>query len=243
MIILGLDTETTGVDITNCSIIELGWCLWDTVKSKPLKIRDYLIQSPEPLLDEVKKVTGITDEDLATFSLKEPWRAFEELREDIRISNAVVAHNGMAFDFPLIQKEFSKYGLPAVEYPTTIDTQFDLPNCAYGKSKALTYMAADHEFINPFPHRAITDVLTMLKILSKYDIESIVNKAKSPLVVIRALTNYDQKELAKEKGFRWQELGSLKFDKCWVKLVRECEVEDIRKECSFQIAQIKRITV
>ena len=37
-----------------------------------------------------------------------------------------------------------------------------------------------HGFLNPFPHRAVTDVMSMLKIASQYDLDRMADLAKLP---------------------------------------------------------------
>ena len=85
---------------------------------------------------------------------------------------------------------------------TVIDTVMDLPlDRAKFKSMKLPYLAADHGFVNPFPHRALFDVLTMFKIASQYDLDEILKLARSPRIIIRAVVSFDEKQKAKDAGF------------------------------------------
>ena len=49
------------------------------------------------------------------------------------------------------------------------------------KTRSLPYLAADHGFLNPFPHRALFDVMTMIQIAGMYDINEILKYADSPI--------------------------------------------------------------
>jgi len=241
MIILGLDTETTGLDIQEDRVIELGYVLYDTERKLPVKLANFLIKDASmELSDEIRKLTGIHDTDLSLYGIQASI-AFNLLSESIEKAEAVVAHNGLEYDYPLIDNECKRAGIPAIMWPHKLDTMVDLPLNAPSRSNHLSYLAADHEFLNPFPHRALTDVLTMLKIMSKYNFEDILARSRSPRVVVRAIVDYDHKDLARDKKFRWQEVGSHKFDKCWVKIIKDCDFEQLKSECNFQVARIKNL--
>jgi len=243
MLILGVDVESTGLDVENDRIIEIGWAIWDTERKKPLKMVSELIREDHriPLTQEIKDITGILPEDIDKFGTT-AYRTLTEFVADRTIVGAIVAHNGHNFDYKLIQNEGLRHKIVASDYNAVlVDTMYDLPPKAYGKSSSLTYMAADHGFINPFPHRALTDVLTMLKLVSLYPFQEILDRAKSPRMVVRGCVNFDNKDLAKEQGFRWQEVGDMKFDKCWVKIVKQCDLEVLKSKCKFPVAQLKMI--
>ena len=91
-----------------------------------------------------------------------------------------------------------------------IDTCTDVPYPPSVGSRTLRYLAADHLFINPFPHRAIFDVMTMLTVLSHYNVEEIAVLAKSPVIHVQAKVGYDEREKAKARGYMWEgQTGSL----------------------------------
>lgn len=242
MLVLGVDTETSGVNVKSDRILEIGWCIWDTERKKPLKLISTMVREDTrvPHTKEITDITGITPSDINTYGISLSY-ALGAFLSDMAQCEAVVAHNGNNFDFPLIDNENDRVSKQKLKWVQKIDTSTDLPPKAYGKSGALSYMAADHGFINPFPHRALTDVLTMMKLMSFYPIEEIMQRALSPRVVVRACVSFEQKDLAKEQGFRWQEVGSLKFDKSWVKIIKECDYQDLADNCAFKIARIKTL--
>lgn len=51
---------------------------------------------------------------------------------------------------------------------------------------SLSALEYSHGFINPFPHRAVTDVLSMLKIVSQYPTDRMIELAKSPTIKVIA---------------------------------------------------------
>ncbi|WP_236715279.1 hypothetical protein [Leptospira interrogans] len=65
-------------------------------------------------------------------------------------------------------------------------------------------------------HRALFDVLTMLNILSKYNMDEIIQLAQTPLLRVTAHLDFDKKDLAIKSGFYWN-----KEKKIWAKVIRE----------------------
>ncbi len=105
--------------------------------------------------------------------------------------------------------------------PPVIDTMIDLPfdEKIHG-SKKLTHLAATHGFLNPFPHRAVFDVLTMLKMASYYDLKTILARNASPTVTVVARVSFDDKDKAKALGFHWEATS-----KTWEKRYKEIDLK------------------
>jgi DNA polymerase-3 subunit epsilon len=144
-----------------------------------------------------------------------------------------VAHNGLAFDRQVLKAWAEKYGLDWQPDKLWIDTKTDI-EIPSRNSTRLVYLAADHGFLNPFPHRAMFDVMTMMTILSRYDLDKVIEVAKSPTLTLRAMVSYDDRELAKARGYHWQS-----ETKQWTMNVKECNLEKERAASKFQIEIIK----
>ncbi|MCB0348730.1 MAG: hypothetical protein KDD37_07835, partial [Bdellovibrionales bacterium] len=139
----------------------------------------------------------------------------------------VVAHNGNEFDKKFMEETWNL--APETRFDLDwIDTLTDLSYPASITSRKLNHLAADHGFLNPFAHRAIFDVLTMLEILSKYEIKDVVAMAASPTCRIYAKVTFEQKDLAKKEGFRWDAQA-----KVWFKDIKEVHLQD--KKFPFEI--------
>jgi len=157
-----------------------------------------------------------------------------------KLETYIVAHNGRDFDRPLIEAAFSQFGLKLPATPW-LDTQYDVDyprNCA---SRNLIYLAGFHGMVNPFQHRAVTDVLTMLTILARYDIQQVIANSLRKWLIVQANVSYDERERAKEKGFRWQSDGGKSYEKCWVKRVREEQLATLQGECDFNLTVLERL--
>src|SRR5690606_9794451 len=102
-----------------------------------------------------------------------------------------------------------------------IDTKCDIPQ--KGKSSSLVYMAADHGFVNPFPHRALHDVFTMLKLAGHYDLDEALQLARSPYITLVAEVSFDDRDKAKSAGFHWDPKRKL-----WTQRVRAKKAESMK---------------
>lgn len=239
MRVLGIDVETTGLDTKEDRIIEIGAVVWDTDYKVPLEMfSEFVLPPPEklPLQPIITKLTGIREEWLQQFGAGLPY-VFNHLESLMKIHKVeyVVAHNGENYDKPLILAEleraanpvntvdFSKHLLTQLPW---IDTRFDLPYEEEPGSRKLNHLALDHGFINPFKHRALFDVLTMLKLTEDFDFEKIIEQSKIPWCVMRALVSFEDKDKAKELRYSWEQIGDRKFPKWWVKKVKENRVEE-----------------
>lgn len=225
--ILGIDLEGMnedltykGLNLTVDRITEIGAVLWEVEKKAPVQFLSELIDEQDrlPMSAEVIEITGITDEMLTTWGLKgEHIKAtLRNLAFLMKKADFLMAHNGRNYDQPMLTAIFKRF---AVEMPDTpwIDTSIDIEFPNKIGMRSLSALEHAHGFVNPFPHRAVTDVLSMLKIAAQYDIERMAKLAQSPKVKIIAKLSppnwKDQKELetfnkAKHKisraRFKWE---------------------------------------
>lgn len=213
-----MDFETFGLNPATDRVTEVGLCLWDCDANRAVRMADYLVESDQPIPAEITKLTGITQHHLEDFGYEEKV-VLNQINSFIRKADAVCAHNGTDFD-RLFYNEWCKR---LAVTPTTqpwINTRTDLPDRPGTK---LIYMAAEDGFLNPFPHQALSDVLTMLRILSRYDINIVLRNATEPKVTLRSYQEFADNEKAKVHGFHFKkELGNV-----WLKTVRESQVSDL----------------
>lgn len=121
----------------------------------------------------------------------------------------------------------------------------DIPWPSQPDSTKLKYVASDHGLINPFSHRAIFDVLTMLKVLSCYDLAEVLKHKNKPDIIIRAVVPHPKndggvgKDKAKLAGFRWQDVDGKQYPMMWVKKIKEEQLEAEQKKLDgYQIVKI-----
>lgn len=131
-----------------------------------------------------------------------------------------MAWNGAMYDEKMLRAEARRQGIPFPE-KTLIDPVTDIDWPEDQKTRAQIHTAAEHGILNPFPHRALPDVLTMMQVVSRYDPAQMVTWAKSPVVWLDANVSIGDKEKAKECQYRWNQD---EFPKRWTKKVKECNV-------------------
>lgn len=242
--VLALDLESTGLDLNKDRITEIGLILWDIEAKKPLCLSsEYLWtpQLPTYITAENAELTGITPEMLAEFGVH-PTTAINHFLMICREHSveALVAHNGLGFDKPLLLNEMKRFGYPDkdivyVDNLPMIDTKCHLPLKYKPDSTKLKYMGCDHGFLNPFQHRALFDVASMMQIFSQYDIKEIVEEMKAPRLVVRAMVpapwtdNGVGKDKARKNGYSWENVDKFKFDKAWVKKIRADKYNEEQK--------------
>lgn len=202
MIVLGLDVETTGLSSVKDDIIEIGAVLWDTEKGVPLIIESINVKTDLTITDFITNLTGIDQVHNSLYG-EGPEEVIKRLEPLIRSCDYFVAHNAQ-FDKRFLEAYFSKYekgwNLEHLQTKQWIDTKTDLPKEAYGKSKGLSKLAAKNGITNPFAHRAVFDVLTMLSVLQKFASQLDLASEK---VCLEAVVSFEEKDVARKAGFYW----------------------------------------
>lgn len=219
MLILGLDLETTGIDVATNQIIEVGAAIWDTEQKKLVKTYSELVRVEAPLTPEVQEVTGISDADLKNWG-RDLKSVLEDMCAMAKRCDYIAAHNGRAFDKIVLDRHLDQVGLEIGHDGKWIDTMTDLPYSNQCKTRKLSYIAAEHGFLNPFSHRALFDVLTMIKVISFYELPEILELQKSPLVRVVADVSYEHRDKARDSGFRWD-----RNEKQWFIEVKQKQLE------------------
>lgn len=232
MLICGLDLETTGLDKDGDEITEIAWVIKKWRDPKPLVCKTYFTRVTKPIPEEITKLTSIRDWhlDMQAVDLKD---AVGDLIQDMMDTDCayIMAHNGEAFDRPFLMKKLDQGEIRFPEYHW-LDSKTD---CRWEfQSRKLSYLACEYGFLNPFPHAALFDVMTMFKCAEHFEIEDIVRRANEADVYVVANVNYHDRQLAKDAGFRWEKADDYRtFTKQWVKLIKESDLAELQKNCSF----------
>lgn len=241
MIVAGFDLETEWldpVDPTKARIWEAAIVLWDTNVNSPLTFYQSLIWLPDYVFDPRM---AISREALEQFGIA-PVRALDHIRKLFGEADAIVAHNGKDFDKIVLEQEYLRHGFH--QEPTDklwIDTTVDVPYPKNMETRKLEFLGPLHGFLNPYSHRALFDVCSMLKIASVYDWNEIFRRARTPDVYVVADVQkpWDDKgkstDAAKLRGYRFD-----KESKRWYKKIKEDELEQERAQASFRVGVWKK---
>ena len=244
MLILGIDLEGmnedlvfSGVNTKVDRVTEIGAVLWDTRVNLPVKFFSELTKESDllPMTEEVIELTGIDHQLLDDWALEgeQIKMALERLALIIKKADYLMAHNGNHYDRPMLTAMYERYGL-TIPDKVWIDTQNDIEFPKKIGHRSMAALEHAHGFINPFPHRAITDVLSMLKVASNYDYERMAMLARSPKIKIVACLdapnwkNHHQVEIFNKKKnkvarakFKWDPSA-----KEWAKMVHQVHIEE-----------------
>lgn len=166
MIAFLFDTETTGL-VDNMtipldkqpSIIEFFGHAVNLETGEVLSEIEHLIKPPNPISEEITRITGITNEDLSTCA---PFQVYSELiRKAIESYDLVIAHN-LSFDREMLTLEFMRLNQELV-WPRTLCT-VEATVHLLGYRLNLTGLH-QHLFGEGFPeaHRARHDVAAMTR--------------------------------------------------------------------------------
>ena len=208
-LLVGIDLETTGLDPQIDSIIEVGMVLWDTESCGLLKAFSSLVMPEFAIPAEVTHLTGIDQH----MTMQSAGSAIAYLQRLCEGAVYMVAHNA---DF---EKSFlKKHGFT---FPRWIDTKTDLP---YPPSKGegpLNSILMNHGLFNPMPHRALTDALAMMQLLSLYDFREVERLALAENIKIGVSFGYDKDMVdgIKARGYHWVAEG-----KFWRKSFKDFQV-------------------
>lgn len=244
MNLLCLDFETTGFDPAVDHIIEVGAVVWCTERQSPICFYSEFVKTDKEVPLEIQQITGI-DPELLEHGVT-PVVYLGELNSICRRYNVryIAAHNGENFDKPFLYAALKgQYGFDYQELTKLkwIDTRQDLPFDKEPDSRKLKYMLADFGYLNPFSHRAVFDALMVGKLLSFFDIEKVIKYSEIPWIVIQACVSYDERQLAKEKRYYWQNVGNKTYEKKWVKLIKKNLLDEEKKQSPFRIEVLEEL--
>lgn len=235
MIVVGFDLETewtTPVDPKSAKIWEYACVLWDTQTNEPIAFATDIVWSEDYIFDPRMKIERHHLEDHGVPAVI----ALDRIRKFFSKSDAVVAHNGKDFDKIVLESEFKRHGYQDEPNYLWIDTTVDVPYGPEIETRKLDFLAPVHGFLNPFAHRALFDVCTMLRIASKYSWDTIFSRARTEDIYVVAEVkkpwedNSKSTDLAKARGYRFD-----KDSKYWYKKIKESELQLEREQAPFRV--------
>ena len=196
--LLILDTETTGLDPQANSCLEVGVVLFDLPSRQVLAQQSFLLPVAENPAEPINRIPA------AATNRPQPWQAalvyFEALLE---AADVVVAHNA-AFD----RQWFGRGLLPAITKPwlCSMEEMRWPPERQLRARPSVRDLALAYEIPVWAAHRALTDCIYLAEVFRRCeDLEDQVRLGLEPRALFKAQVSYDQRHLAREAGFRWND--------------------------------------
>jgi DNA polymerase-3 subunit epsilon len=196
--LLILDTETTALRPEDGDCIEVGAVLFAVPSRAVLTQVSFLLPCQENAAEAINGIPA------AVTRLAQPWReALHCLLAMVAQADAILAHNA-AFD----RQWFGRGALPALDKPWICSME----DIRWPREKNLRAapsvrdLAIAHGVPVWAAHRALTDCIYLVQVFERcQDLEGLLQVACEPRRLYRAQLSYNDRHLAKEAGFRWNE--------------------------------------
>jgi DNA polymerase-3 subunit epsilon len=231
MLIAFFDFESTGTDVAQDRVTEVGALLYTTTFKRVVMAEQFLVEGDVAITPKITDLTKINKPMVDKFGLTSA-DALSRLQNYFDMSEAIGGMNITDFDIPVYKNWCLRENEEPIE-KLIIDTMTDLPGVV---TRSLPYMAADAGFLNPFPHAALPDAWTALRLVEGHDIEKVLERARSPRVYLKAHVTLDTNYMAKDRKYRWTPER-----KMWYKVVKEVDVELEGKEATFDISRTEPV--
>ena len=196
--LLILDTETTALHPNDGDCIEVGAVLFH------VSTRSVLTQVSFLLPCHVNGAEAINGIPAVVSQLEQPWReALSCFLAMVAAADAILAHNA-AFD----RQWFGRGVLPALDKPWICS----MDDITWPRERHLRAgpsvrdLAIAHGVPVWAAHRALTDCTYLVHVLERCDdLETLLRQAGEPRQLYRAQLGYNERQQAKDAGFRWNE--------------------------------------
>jgi DNA polymerase-3 subunit epsilon len=202
--LLIVDTETTGLDPKKHNLIEVAGVLYDMVEGAVVGCTSSLVHAPGNKLEHINRIPSdivrekwALSRDHAEELLIDLLEAATETRDRVYL----LAHNA-AFDkqwLPVFEEEGWMW---ICSYQDAVWMR-----CPNGAG-TLVNLALAYDVGVARAHRALEDCLTLAAVLTRvHELESGLDgwlaRALESKVTVKAHVSYNERQLAKDHGFRW----------------------------------------
>ncbi len=225
---------------TNGSLSELAAVLWDT-KSQTVwddysHITDSVSDDDQPAIpEELRKERGQKIDSLVSVRLAKMAEKAEFF----------VSYGNFYNERLTLQKALNKKGIAGVEknWCHLVDDLKVLSGLSQPVGLAEFLRHDQVDICLPLPRRCASRALAIAQATQVF-LEEVTNAIKSPLYVVKADVSYEDRELAKRAGFRWENLhdeDERRFEKSWVKVIRRNQIDNLGNKAGFALIEIERL--
>ncbi|MDA7437274.1 3'-5' exonuclease [Synechococcus sp. AH-601-P06] len=196
--LLIIDTETTGLDPENHCCVEVGAILFDVQSRAVLAQQSFLLPAEANAAEPINRIPA------AVTRLSQPWKqALHWFQNLLEAADVLVAHNA-AFD----RQWFGRGELPAVTQPWLCSME----DMRWPADRQLRSRPSVRDLALAYgvpvwaAHRALTDCIYLAEVFARCDdLEQLLLQGLEPRQLVRAKVSYDDRQLARDAGFRWND--------------------------------------
>ena len=214
--LLIIDTETSGLEPDAYHCLEIGAILFDVPSRQVLAQMSCLIPVKSNAAEAINRIPA------AVTRLPQPWKpGLDYFQELLNAADLLVAHNA-AFD----QQWFGRGHLPSTDLPWLCSMEdMRWPEEKQLRSRpSVRDLALAYEIPVWAAHRALTDCIYIAEVFRRCDqLEQLIERGLEPRSLMRAQVTYDDRQLAREAGFRWND----PVKGAWTKRLSAREVEEL----------------
>jgi DNA polymerase-3 subunit epsilon len=194
--VLIVDVETSGLLAGQDALLEVGVAVWSVEHSALIEACSFLVRASENAAAEMNGIPVALVRDARTVRPMVGTR-LRALVDSYGL-DAALAHNA-AFD---------QQWLPELHHLPWVCTMSDVkwPSASHARNLAAVALAHGVGVVDA--HRALTDVLTVARLLEAvakrgHDVAALLAAGLRPKATFRALVSYEEREKAKQAGFGW----------------------------------------
>ncbi len=196
--LLIVDTETTGLDPDNDSCLEVGVILFDIASRSVLAQQSFLMPVDANPAFSINRISP------AITQLEQPWKeGIRYLEALVAAADIFVAHNA-SFD----RQWFGRHYLPSFTKPWLCS----MDDISWPEERNLRRRPSVRDLALAYgvpvwnAHRALTDCIYLAEVFSRCeDLEMLLEHGLEPRRLVRANVSYEQRHLARDAGFRWND--------------------------------------
>lgn len=198
------DTETTGLDHTKDACIEVAVCVWSLEHRTTLSCYSTLIEASGNAAESINRIPAAA---LVKAKPKETaWRAIYAMADGAaQFGDSVFVAHRAEFDRGFFPKAIAE------RWPW-VCSKFDITWPRSKPGASLVEVALAHDVPVAFNHRALADVLLLVRIFERvaelgYDIDAMIAKAMRPKALFEVedkTFDAERNAQAKALGFAWE---------------------------------------
>ena len=196
--LLIVDTETTGLDPQLDQCLEVGVILFDVPGRQVLAQQSFLLPVQTNAAEAINHIPA------SATQLPQPWRpALDYLQSLLDAADVLVAHNA-AFD----RQWFGLGHLPSTDkrWLCSMEDMRWPADRQLRMRPSVRDLALAYEIPVWAAHRALTDCIYLAEVFRRCDdLEQLIERGLEPRHLMCAQVSYDERHLARDAGFRWNE--------------------------------------